>query len=211
MKQTNNGFTLIEVLIASTIIGIVVFIIYSTFNSISQSIEKNRVRIEMYQEAKAILNRMQKEISSAFNSRINVDIRFKGEDGMQGENNNDALSFVCTLNPLKSEAKESDLMKIGYYIKFGESTKYGTLIHRSSGTIDEKIDEGGYEQILSSNIKDLNFTYYDGNEWKKSWDTNEKGKLPQLVEISFILFDPINNAEYNFSTEIDLPLYEVNK
>lgn len=211
MNLNEKGFTLIEILVASSMVGIVVFIIYFTFANTSKSIENSRLRIDSSQESRVILNKMQKEISSAFFSSQNVLIRFKGDDGKLNSIDNDQLNFVSTLNPFKSKSNESDLMEIGYYIKYGENTNSGNLIRRYCGMVDDNIETGGYEQILGQNLRGMNFRYYEGTEWVDSWDTNSKGILPKLVEITITFADNINKNEYSFSTIISVPMAEIIK
>ncbi|MBI4649976.1 prepilin-type N-terminal cleavage/methylation domain-containing protein [Candidatus Desantisbacteria bacterium] len=211
MDLDEKGFTLIEILVASSIVGIVVFIIYFTFSNTSKAIEKSKSRIDSSQESRVILNKMEKEISSAFFSQQNILIRFKGDDGKNDNNDSDQLNFISTLNPYKSDVNESDLMEIGYYIKYGENTSSGNLIRRYSGTVDDNIENGGYEQILGQNIKGLNFRYYDKEEWIDSWDTNSKGILPKMVEIAITFMDDTNKNEYSFSTIVSIPLAEIIK
>jgi hypothetical protein len=39
-------------------------------------------------------------------------------------------------------------------------------------------------------MKGLNFRYFDGNEWVDNWDTSERMKLPQAIEVTLILEGP---------------------
>ncbi|MBI5417556.1 prepilin-type N-terminal cleavage/methylation domain-containing protein [Candidatus Poribacteria bacterium] len=206
------GFTLIEVLIAGTILSIIIFIIYSTFSNTTNAIERNQLKIEFNQESRVIINRMEKEISSAFFSKENINIRFKGEKSSFQENDNDRLDFVSTLNPPKKDTRESELMEVGYYLKFGESNEYGTLVRRYSGQVDDAIDKGGYEEALGERVKSLGFRYFDGSEWQDTWDTNNKGQLPRLLKV-IIIFQDISdpNVGYPISTVIAIPLGEMLK
>ncbi|MBI5207381.1 MAG: prepilin-type N-terminal cleavage/methylation domain-containing protein [Candidatus Firestonebacteria bacterium] len=209
--KSEKGLTLIEILVTSAIVSIVIFIIYMVFYSITQAIEQNKYRTELYQEARVILNRMEREISSSFFSDKNALLRLKGEDGSYIEYDNDRIDFVCTLNPLKKDTKQSDLMEIGYYLKYGENTESGTLVRRYSGMVDEFTDKGGDEGLLAQEVRGVNFRYFDGKDWLDIWDTNNKGKLPNLIEITITFYDSINKKEYPITTIASLPQAEIYK
>lgn len=84
------------------------------------------------------------------------------------------IEFVTSSNNpnLLSETKESDLIKVRYFLKEGE-------LKRNSGNSEEF--------TLTTGIKEITFDYHNGRIWQEFWDQDKV--LPRGVRIKIELDD----------------------
>ncbi len=213
--KNRDGFTVIELLLAISILAIVVSIIFSLYYASTGIVEESRYKADIYQTARLALDRMSNEISSTFypenpNTPSADDkserIIFVGEDIQEGEYSLDRLNFTSTVfRYIRRDAPETELCEIGYYL-YSESEEDGTriLLRREDPTVDDEPLEGGNVLELADSVVGLNFEYYDedGENKTESWDSTaiDKGrKIPSAVKITISLKDK-NGIIKDFST-----------
>ncbi len=108
------------------------------------------------------------------------------------------LDFTNLNNIRVSEnSQQSDQQEVGYFLKNCESVmkpelKGQCLWRRTSPYIDDKVDEGGDENVVLEGVQKFELRYFGkGKEdWYKEWKTNESGdditkdNFPLAVEVS---------------------------
>ncbi|MFV1950941.1 MAG: type II secretion system protein GspJ [Nitrospinota bacterium] len=217
--KNRDGFTIIEILLALSIMAIVVSIMFSLYYASTGIIEEGRSKSDIYQTARLSLDRMSNEISSTFYSENSGSedilstpdekperIIFIGEDIQDGEYSLDRLNFISAIYRwIRKDAPETELCEIGYYLS-QEYKEDGTrvLLRREDATVDDEPLEGGNVLELAESVVGLDFKYYDENGKNKtdSWDstTTDKGrKIPSAVKITISLKDKKGTVK-NFST-----------
>jgi hypothetical protein len=116
-------------------------------------------------------------------------------------------------NPLIEKASErestvSDIKSIAYFfspITAGYDPKVATRENEIQGgmyrrEIDRavanfrgqetlQIQPDDFAQLVASEIAEIQFRYFDGNDWTQQWDSDEEGGFPRAVEISIVV-DP---------------------
>lgn len=58
---------------------------------------------------------------------------------------------------------------------------------RGDETIQIQPDD--FAELVASEVAELGFRYFDGNDWSDSWDSEEEGGFPRAVEIALVI-DP---------------------
>lgn len=209
--EYSRGFTVIEILIAVTIVSIILTIIYGSFASATRSISISRGRSDIYQIARLSLARMAEDISCAFPPKgVNLeDIKFgfigedRGLDGMPS----DILNFISTSHlKFGRSLKNSGLCEIGYCVETDPETEELVLLRREDDTLDDEIDRGGIVLELAEHIKGIDFKYYDdkGEEWDE-WYSDDTNSLPRKVKITLTL-EGENKRRLDFSTVVYLEM-----
>ena len=202
MKRTpqNGGFTLIEVLLAVTLL---LGVATSVYSSMATSFEtKNMVGKlnDRHHEARQVLGRMSKELRQAFlrmpvNAALQVTnptvvTRFLGKE--------DELYFQSTAHlRLQAGAHESDQAEVHYFLRRSNRKtpfKDGqTLYRRESMRLDSKPEEGGSVWPVMDGVKELKFEYWDeakeigDDAWESNWDSDDNTTLPARVRITLVL------------------------
>ncbi len=206
------GFTLLEVLVASAILGLVLAALYSVFSRTLASKRLAEERAARLRTARIVLLRMGEELQASF-PFTRRDSRFTGETRRADAFPEGAISFV-TFSPtfLSSAGHQSDVHKIGYALLPDPDTPgYRQLVRRVNldpGVADRAgdRDQDGEEYPLLSRVRGLRFRFFDGRTWHEEWGYDDtRDRLPQAVETTLYL-DNSREEVVEFSTVIDLPL-----
>ncbi len=197
MKET--GFTLIEVIIATTILAFLMGVFYHVFWKSSSAWEKGNVRTRMYQSIRISLDVMSREIRCALISSGDPHLIFEGDKT--------TLNYISVSNKV-SKKGEFDLCEIGYSL-----SSHRELLRRIKACLDPFFGQGGAAAVLADNVLDLSFLYYDGDTWQERWDSTRgtsynttDDALPQAVKITIITQDEkYLEAPLSLSTIVTLP------
>ncbi len=205
MNRRGRGMTLIEVMIAITILAIVATITMSGF---SQTM-RNKAHIEAQADRSHIirvaLERMAAELSQAYVSmHLNpspalqtVTTCFIG--GRSGRGHRiDFTSF--SHRRLYRDAHESDQNEISYFMMdHPDDRSRRVLVRREQNRIDEDPQTGGNLQILVDDVLDFQMEYLDAatGEWIDTWDTREITHQPNRlpIQVKIMLTVPEEHAE----------------
>jgi len=216
-KHGTRGFTLMEVLIAVAITAFLGGMISMAFTTGTKAKEVVESDAERYRMLRTAMDRMTREIGSAFVSDRYDSKRYRDQNDRPtnfiGER--DRLLFTSLAHErLYTDAKESDQMVVEYQVKSSqarESRGRQDLMRRENPVVhDEKMDRGGVEEVLYEGAKRLEFHYWnpDRKEWVDSWDTRRvemKSKLPSRVKIDLWALDD-NGKEVRYTTQTRIML-----
>lgn len=207
----NKGFTLVEVMVAASILALIMAIVYGAFAGSIKTMEISTEGGDVYRKARLILNCIAEEISCAYlpAEQDIPDIQYalicedKEEDGLP----RDTLSFTSTALPVKGPCK--GLKEIGYSITLDPETDESVLVMREDVTPDDHVDEGGRSYLIGEGIWGLDFTFYDarGRDWER-WDSTASifaGKLPQRCRIA-IYYKDVQGEPFSLTTTALIPM-----
>ena len=182
-----GGYTLLEVLVAVTILGIVVGMVFSNFGAGIMSYKIGTKRGGMVQEARGGLRLVGSDIERMLPIR----------DG-SGVFSQNAFSFI-RITP----SQKSGLEVISYNLQEGSLSRNTSPYSdkSDSGKSESQNIDSGSIQIIKG-IKAAEFLYLDGAEWIP--EIKEKGKYPDAVQIKLTLQDSGEDA--SFRTAYFFPL-----
>ena len=202
----NDGFTLIEIIVAITITVIILAIVYSSYSTVVISMENIRKRLDVYGTARPVLEQMSRDISCAYLNAEDDRTAFIGTV--------DSLDFITLAHRRSSgDAKESDISEVGFFI----STELDTplLMRRESTYLDGDPLSGGDVSVIADNVTSLSFQYYGEEGWTDSWEAQgeegtgeedeEKPFMPRAVSITLNIVDK-EGEKWVFSTDTTIPL-----
>ncbi len=214
-----RGFTLLEVILAVTVLALIGTMIYGGFSQTAL----NKARIEKdVDESRVVhmaLARMTRELQMAFvSTHVNpsLDLRpsntaFIGKDNGR----DDRIDFTSfSHRRLYRNAPESDQNEISYFVtEHPDDPDVKVLARREQNRIDDDPRRGGKSQILVENIEEFNVEYYDPllTEWVQTWDTvntlGQPNRLPTQVRIRLAIQDPRRSSKSRvFGTRVSLPM-----
>ena len=191
--MNRRGLTLIEIMIVVGILGIVVLMLNTVFKTGFDAWNKSEVRLEIYQNARVVLDQMSRELPGAFVTGVAGDVaQFQGADGTS---NNDTLKFVTTF---------ADAI---YLIRYSLNTTTKILNReyaKNPTSFDPTFDNPGSEDF-GFKIKELNFLYCNSaSSWTLGGTWSTTTVLPDAVKIMIKGVDSDGN-DYPFETIIYLP------
>lgn len=208
-SPSRAGFTLVEVLLSLALLGIIVSIIYTSLVRSVQVKETVEGRLETYQVARALLDRMTRELQAATLPPYNKQAAFVGIEGDLDGQPWDALHFV-SLDPADQQGSGVDQAEIGYAPQFDRREERRVLLRREDVHIDDNPLEGGMAVEVAERVESLRVRHFDGREWQRAWDSRTTKTLPTAVEITLVLRDR-EGMPATFRATIPLVLAETKK
>jgi prepilin-type N-terminal cleavage/methylation domain-containing protein len=194
-SAAQHGLTLMELMIALTIVSVIVLLTFSTISGATDVAEEATARAELSKMGRNAIELMRKELSEAFLSSNQTEYfvtQFKATD----RDPMDEVYFVSQAHEKRyADTKDSDFAEYGYW---SEPDKFGgnfrSLMHREARIVDDDPERGGTVHAMAHNVRELNFRWYHEKkeEWVDEWDTENadfKGILPYAVEIRLVLED----------------------
>jgi prepilin-type N-terminal cleavage/methylation domain-containing protein len=204
-----EGFTLLEILIAVFIFSIILYVIYASYTGTFRIMDDTESQADVYGRARIALERMVEDLGSAY---LSDQAEFRGEDKELDGRHVDALDFVSRAHLGLDEADTDDgPVEISYHVEESADGE-GLILYRSQMvSADTGKEEGQAGWVLCEDLYSLNFTYYDENgEMHDSWDTKDpdlKGRLPAMVSIVLEIGKVSEGSEpLKFMTGVVLPL-----
>ncbi|WP_434381683.1 prepilin-type N-terminal cleavage/methylation domain-containing protein [Melittangium boletus] len=206
-----RGFTLLEVMIAVAITALMGAMVSMAFQTGFHAKEVVEEEADHYRMLRAAMNRMAREIGSAYVSDRYDLSRFRDQNDRPSNfiGESDKLTFTTFAHQrLYADVKESDQAVVEYSIQ--TSTEQGArgrtdLIRRADPNVGDRMDRGGTTDVLFEGAKKIEFAYWDSQrkEWEDEWDTRrteKKSILPTRVRITLTTLDE-NGKEVRYTTQ----------
>lgn len=213
-RANGRGMTLLEVLVSLGVLAMISLLIYGAFDSISRGRRGEALRSDRARQGRDAIERMQREISSAFlsmhvpqnQSLITRTTFFIAQHSAQY----DRIDFTAFAHRrIEKDAKESDQAEIGFFVvKDPDVEDKMDLVRREQSPIDTDPKRGGVVNVLAENIEKLEFRYLDPmtSQWLETWDTTQLtgqlNRLPLEVRITLELKPVRNTPPFRFTTRV---------
>lgn len=192
--KNKNGFTLVELLVAMAISGVVMAGIYSAYYSQQKSYVAQEQVSAMQQNLRAAMYRMEREIRMAgYDPTISgnfgiTDIRLKDVDDNLDANGNSSLEFTIDQDGDGVVGAETVYFCI-----------YDDPVADPDGNTDLAIrDVAGSRDLLAENIEALGFAYAFDNNGDGELDTTTAGNTIWAIDS-----DNDNDLDINLDTNDD--------
>lgn len=216
MLRENNiekGLTLLEVMISIFILSLILTIVYGAYTSNVEAIQRARIYGEVDQVARVVLDRMSKDLQSAY---IKVPISYDNtkmklgmvsSDAQMDDQPFDRIDFTCLGHfAVGPRAVDTDLCEVGYYLEQDPDNQDSFVLYRRDDpTPDDDITEGGVSLPMAKTIKGLNITFQNvDGETSETWDSfggDTIDQLPSLITIEIKILDQEGNI-HTFSTSV---------
>ncbi|MFH0980614.1 MAG: prepilin-type N-terminal cleavage/methylation domain-containing protein [Planctomycetota bacterium] len=210
-----GGFTLLEVVLALSIITVVTALMYWFFWDAMTTTERETAQTHDVQLVRVVLDRLAQEIRQA-----NGFVPGYGA-GIIGYKH--ALSINTTVLPEKrlmyprsikdeQEVGQFDVQEVRYYIGWDEENldpngdpRALGLVRRVSKTFlrdvvlkgdqEEEADAPEQavaikEELYAPELKYIEFKYFDGAKWWDDWEITQGNSLPQIIRVT-VGFEPV--------------------
>lgn len=187
MKFGKRGFTLLELMLSLTILGVVLLIIFGALRVGTRAWEKGEKELAVHQRQRAVLGLLSQQIASACIYEMKMggkSFYFKGSE--------ETMEFISR-SPIVPGAR-TGVVFVKYSIQEGngDGKKQLKLYEKDAGFMKEEDFESQRAEdlfTLISGIQDLQFEYLKGSkdksetDWQAFWDLSEKTGLPLAVKI----------------------------
>ncbi len=215
-----RGMTLLEILVSIAILSMISLLIYGAFDSMSRGKKGEEQRSERARQGRDAVQRMTRDISSAFLSMHNPQnialatrtTAFIGTNGAPY----DRLDFSAFAHKrVEKEAKESDQCEVGFSVaRDPDNSDKMDLVRREQLPIDTDPKRGGVVNVLAEDIELFDIKYLDPltGQWKETWDTTqalgEANRLPLEIKLTLTLRNVPVGTPSTFTTKFILPMQQ---
>ena len=184
MYPRRTGFTLVEVMVASTIGAFVILVAVGALKAITTSNEMVENNINAAAEVRFASNMLARDLVNLYRDANIENTKLIGTVVESGQDNISYLVFY-TINRMKARADqpEGDLYEVEYYLIKDEEKS--ALMRRLWPNPSEELEPGGILTVIAEDISVFQVRYFDGEEWSDEWP-EEMEVLPQLIEVNIV-------------------------
>ncbi len=199
-RHEASGFTLVEVLIAVSIVAIIGSLVFGSF---ARTFESRDVATRLQERAHLVrqaMERMARELSMAFiydcqeRPSTTGEPKLRSTFRMEREGKVDRALFLSFSHQrLQRDARESDQCLVSYY---GENDpvelSQTNLVRREKVRFSGDPDEGGAVEVLLPDVESVHFDMWDESkqDWVEEWNCQQierMNQLPRLIRIRVVV------------------------
>jgi general secretion pathway protein J len=190
----SRGFTLLEVLLALTILAVVMTTIYSSFSTAGKNMESAGEVRDGTDRARTLIARLTNDIANTYIGVVNGTVSY-GIYGKKFETDQEKQRFdsiyLTTLTNYYGRtpnSPEMELCEVGYFFQERPDGAGRVLMRKEKRVLSKDVPprEGGLDYEITDTIQALQFRYYNGSKWIDEWI---QGGMPKTVEILLTLAD----------------------
>lgn len=205
LRNTEAGFTLAELVVATTLISIMLLGVYTTFQSTILHWRNGSENEKTYTSARRIFSILEHDLGGIPNDRRGVDARqfFYGDD--------ESLEFITVIQPMNlNELAIQRPMQVTYHVSEGrlvreERALEGPLLANAgpNSEIHRELLELGreFEAVVADDVIGFRLSYFwtpsvdweEGSEptWVELIESDASNySLPDGVSVEIVLYDP---------------------
>jgi general secretion pathway protein J len=218
VRRRGAGFTLLEMMLAITIMGFMTALLWGSFSRTAQIKKRTEAAQDRVHAARVALMRISREIEMAYMSfSFNQALQERRTMFIGAPHADfDELRFSWFGHQrLRADSAEGDTAVVMYYAEPDPVDRRAiNLIRRETRRIEQKDPKTipGESYILCPGVTRLKFQYYDfrNKQWKEEWNTMGADGLPYLpshVRITLGLLDE-RGQEMTFSSAARIQMTE---
>lgn len=179
--RCQRGFTLLEALLALTILSVIIVIVLSALRLGIRSWEKGEVVVEDSNSIRFLHSKFAKDIGSIYpyfekNAEIKRHI-FIG--------NSDTLGFITAASDGRFGMPHGGLIWVYYSVRDTGLT----VMEKTFPSKDMVDDTGGRLIDLDQYVENISFEYMGNESWEKSWNAILKKGLPVAIRTTVFFRD----------------------
>ena len=195
-SKIQNGFTLLELLISFTIIGLILVIVFGALRIGARAWEKGERDVEIHQRQRVVLDNIKRQIASTCLREIkDEDEKGAGKKKIFFKGGSDGMEFMTRVPMMPTTW--SGMVYVRYVVseEDGDGKKSLMLYEKDILFIKTEEDIGGQDEEdffeLIPGAKDIEFAYLKGSEdkdddpeWLDAWDPDSDTGIPLAVKIT---------------------------
>lgn len=222
---SRKGMTLVEILVVSVIFVIIVTSLLIVFKAGLQSWQRAQTHLEIYQNARAAIDMVTRDLKAAYMDPNNPAITFRAEQGgttgWVPATDGTEIFFIAALKPvLSNPGATSELCQVGYWRDPATNRLMRYYFEQSSAppaapdyNFAAHTGNIALHQKVADNVSDCFFQYHDENN-ALSWTWNstsassppvQLNKKPTKVEMWLTIREPSSGKTQTFITGVYIP------
>jgi general secretion pathway protein J len=203
VTSSNKGFTLLEILVAVVLLGILTAAVYGSYFTVMRARERASEGMEARRELGSTLDLIRREFSAAVYNSNDKRLRFIVEDRDHFGKPASTLELTTLTPPASGVRKESGIIAVQYRMVDKDQQQILTRreqdIFFESVPVKDAVDVKGYYPQMER-ISSFLVECYDGSssKWVRSWDTAfPPHTLPTVLRITVQVEENGKPAEFS--------------
>ncbi len=206
---SDEGFTLLEVLLAIVIGVIILTVLYASFFQVLKAKDSVEDTLELYHETSIVFSKITEDLQAAYpRGMVYSDTTsaaslpyFIGKK----EGDHATLSFTSLSREPNTNSKDSDQAEISYYLEPIPNSALFFLMRRENPSIGT--DSGSTQYPISERVVEFKVAYVSGSGELivDEWDSTQTGSLPKAVEIELTMRPP-GGEDLKFRSLVIIPV-----
>jgi len=187
-RQNLQAFTLLEMLIAISILALIITAIYSSWTAILRASKVAQEATASVQRARIVIRVLEDSLGSAHAFAQNMAYySFVAENG-----GDSSLSFVARLAksfPRSGKFGDFDVRRLTFSLEAGRLGNKQLVLRQTPLLLDTDDEEKNHPLVLAENVREFKTEFWDTrrNDWLDEW--TQTNQLPKLVRIILRLAD----------------------
>lgn len=202
-KLDQYAFTLLELLIAMTMMSIIALSLYTSMSIGFKARESAESRVEKGRAGEIAVELIRGMLTSSLIPNGILAGEFEGEDERDeyGYDADTLVFYTADYNPAEDELA-CDIEKVELGMSVREDTEERVIIRKITTNLLSPKTLYPEEEVLCGGVRSWNLRYYDGNDWVDEWDSSDNDNaLPKAVEITIVFEDSDNSDDYGSDDE----------
>ena len=197
---TRQAFTLVEILMAMAIFGMVLMAIYATWSAILRGSRVGLGAAAQVQRERVAIQTIEQALTSARSFTLDMQ-----HYGFIAENGSEAmLSFVARVPksfPRGGRFGDFDVRRIAFSLEEGPDAQPQLILRQCPLLMEFDQDETEHPLVLAKHVKELLFEFWDTrlNDWTDTW--GQTNQLPKLVRVTLQMSPPGQRAGFSLPAE----------
>ncbi len=215
-----KGLTLVEILVVSVIFSIIATSLFIVFKAGLDSWRRTQGHLDVFQNARASLDMMTRELSAAYLNSGDPNITFRGFASGSGStwvtpSGGSEAFFIAALNPTQNDPNAKfELCQVGCWLNSTthQLTRY---YYAQTGAPDydfsaHMADVPSRHHKIADNVTAYTLSFFDssGNQ-TTTWDSRaggaQAGQKPSKVQITLTIQEPVSAKTQTFSMGVFIP------
>lgn len=212
LRRAHRGFTLLEMMLAITILAIILVMIASSFSAVAHSKVHAEDRLNVDRQGRAIMWQLSNELRGTIQTPLVLArVIMIGTGQVRSGLPLDAITFSTLDSGHRRSITGFGSEQLIEYTETPNPNHRGWWVltrSQDSALLSSNSIGSGTPIVLADNVISLHIRYFDGNKWSESWESSALPRTQQLpVAIAMDLqLGTENGKVMNFSTQVTLPM-----
>jgi len=208
-----RGFTLLEILLASTMVALLAGSLYASLHIAFKARNSALSAVDTVRKCNLTIDLIRSDLQSAVlpgtsaTTAISVSFVGLGGSGATSSGNADLIFYASTADILPSPGI-GDIKRVEYACVPSDDGQF-MLVRFITTNLLAPISPDPIEEVICRNVRAFTVMYYDGTAWQESWDsttTSPKNALPKAVEVIIEINDDAGRPATPVSRVIAIPV-----
>lgn len=196
--RNDDGFTLIEVLLAIAITATIMVTVGTTFHVMLNARDVVDELAESTEDGPRIMNLLERDLRGLWVYNVGNNAVFRGRDMDVGGRDADRMDFLTTTRAVgyvlddRGQPRKPSLCEVGYWFKPNPRFRdVFEMWRREDPMVDNDLITQGSFQLVHDRVKKFKVTYFETlghtSEEKLEWDSSIDDTLPARIKIEFTI------------------------